>query len=146
MLLPSHDALRTPLLLDSQTTPKILPELLSEARPYGADWLGLRIISEETQSLSARDGKPEGEPDEIVQQAAQRVKADEDGKRVVFFAVGVDKADILRLSEIAVRKPVKLKGLNFVEMFVWLSRSTQGAARSKGDDQVALPPPGWGTV
>jgi len=92
------------------------------------------------------DGKPEGEPDEIVQQAAQRVKADEDGKRVVFFAVGVDKADILRLSEIAVRKPVKLKGLNFVEMFVWLSRSTQGAARSKGDDQVALPPPGWGTV
>ena len=92
------------------------------------------------------DGKPEGESEELVQQAAQRVKDDETGKRVVFFAVGVEKADMVRLSQLVVRAPVKLVGLNFVEMFVWLSRSTQGVARSKADDQVALPPPGWGTV
>jgi uncharacterized protein YegL len=51
-----------------------------------------------------------------------------------------------KLKQIAVRAPVKLHGLNFVEMFVWLSRSTQVISHSKVHDQIALPPPGWGTV
>jgi len=51
-----------------------------------------------------------------------------------------------RLRNIAVRAPVKLVGLNFVEMFVWLSQSAQAVSHSKPDEQVALPPPGWGTV
>lgn len=92
------------------------------------------------------DGKPEGEAPEIVERAAQRIKKDEDNKRVAFFAVGVEGADMARLGEIVVRTPVKLRGLNFVEMFVWLSRSTQAVTRSEIDEQVALPPPGWGTV
>jgi len=92
------------------------------------------------------DGNPEGEPDNVVQEAAKRLKDDEADKRVAFFAVGVESADMERLGEIVVRTPVKLRGLNFVEMFVWLSRSTQAVAHSKVDEQVALPPPGWGTV
>lgn len=92
------------------------------------------------------DGEPQGEPDEIVAQAAQRIHDDEENRRVAFFSVGVEGANMDRLRQIAVRAPVKLIGLNFVEMFVWLSRSTQAVSHSRTDDQVALPPPGWGTV
>lgn len=92
------------------------------------------------------DGEPQGEPDNVVQQASQRLKSDEANKRVAFFAVGVENANMARLGELVVRAPVKLIGLNFVEMFVWLSRSMEKVAQSKTDEQVALPPPGWGTV
>lgn len=92
------------------------------------------------------DGEPQGEPDTVVQQASQRLKNDEAAKRVAFFAVGVENANMSKLAEIVVRTPVKLIGLNFTEMFVWLSRSMEAVAQSKTDEQVALPPPGWGTV
>jgi uncharacterized protein YegL len=53
-----------------------------------------------------------------------------------------------RLSQIAVRSPLKLKGLNFIEMFVWLSASMSAVSHSQVDvdEQVALPPIGWGSV
>lgn len=92
------------------------------------------------------DGAPQGEPDDVVEDAARRVRAEEADRRVAFFAVGVEGADIARLEKIAVRTPVKLIGLNFVEMFVWLSASMQKISQSQVDEQVALPPPGWGKV
>jgi len=93
------------------------------------------------------DGEPQGESEEAVQTAVRRIRDDEAEKRVAFFAVGVERANMERLKEIVVRTPVKLRGLSFVEMFVWLSRSSQAVAHSKlEDEQVALPPPGWGTV
>jgi uncharacterized protein YegL len=92
------------------------------------------------------DGAPQGEPEEVVQKAAQRIQQAENNKQVAFFAVGVENADLAQLSEIVVRTPVRLKGLNFVEMFLWLSASMSAVSHSKLDDQVALPPPGWGTV
>lgn len=51
-----------------------------------------------------------------------------------------------RLSLIVERAPLKLKGLDFREMFIWLSASMQMVSHSKVDEQVALPPPGWGAV
>ena len=93
------------------------------------------------------DGEPQGEQADVVEQAARRIKEDEEKKRVAVFAVGVEGANMAKLAQIVVRTPVKLIGLNFVEMFVWLSRSTQAVSNSQIDDQqVALPPPGWGTV
>jgi uncharacterized protein YegL len=92
------------------------------------------------------DGEPQGEPDQILRDVIKRVHEEEANKRVAFFAVGVEKANMEKLAQIAVRTPVKLQGLNFVEMFVWLSRSAQAISHSKVDEQVALPPPGWGTV
>ena len=92
------------------------------------------------------DGEPHGEPDELLQQAAKRVHEEEEAKRVAFFAVGVERANMARLNQFVVRTPVKLRGLNFVEMFVWLSRSAQAVSHSKMSEQVALPPQGWGTV
>jgi uncharacterized protein YegL len=92
------------------------------------------------------DGEPQDEPDDVVESAAQRIKEEEMHKRVAFFAVGVENANMVRLAEIAVRTPMKLKGLNFVDMFVWLSASMQAVAQSKPDEQLALPPPDWGTL
>ena len=92
------------------------------------------------------DGEPQGEPSDIIEQATRRINDDEANKRVAFFAVGVENANMERLQTLSVRAPVKLIGLNFTDMFIWLSRSTQAVSHSKMDDQVALPPPGWATV
>jgi uncharacterized protein YegL len=92
------------------------------------------------------DGAPQGEPAGVVEDAARRVADEELNKRVAFFAVGVENADMDKLAAIATRAPVKLKGLDFVEMFVWLSASMQRVSQSQVGDQVALPPPGWSTV
>ncbi|MHB0936358.1 MAG: vWA domain-containing protein [Armatimonadota bacterium] len=83
------------------------------------------------------DGKPKGEPDGTIENAIRRLHEAEGGKRVAFFSVAVKGAYIEKLREISVRPPVYLEGLNFVELFVWLSRSTQQVVHS----QVPLPPP-----
>ena len=48
------------------------------------------------------------------------------------------------LSRISVRTPIKLKGLRFTELFLWLSASMSAVSHSRLDEQVALPPLGWG--
>lgn len=92
------------------------------------------------------DGEPQGESDSSVEQATQRIKNEEENQRVAFFAVGVEAANITRLSQIVVRSPLKLTGLNFQEMFIWLSASMQRVSQSRPNEQVPLPPPGWGTI
>ena len=92
------------------------------------------------------DGEPQGELDHLIEQAAQRLQVDEANKRVAFFTVGVENANMMRLNQLAVRTPLKLKGLNFIEMFVWLSASMSAVSHSQVDEQVALPPIGWGTL
>jgi uncharacterized protein YegL len=92
------------------------------------------------------DGEPQGEPDDLIEQASQRLQSDESNKRVAFFSVGVENANMTRLTQLTVRTPLKLNGLNFVEMFVWLSASMSAVSHSKVDEQVALPPIGWGSV
>ena len=92
------------------------------------------------------DGEPQGEVPEQIQRAAERIREDEEGKRVAFFAVGVEGANLEALSAVVVRPPMKLIGLNFREMFVWLSASMQKVSQSQPNDQVALPPAGWGAV
>ncbi|MBD2342583.1 vWA domain-containing protein [Anabaena subtropica] len=92
------------------------------------------------------DGEPQGELDHLVEQAALRLQGDEVNKRVAFFSVGVENANMTRLNQIAVRTPLKLKGLNFIEMFVWLSASMSAVSYSQIDEQVALPPIGWGSI
>jgi uncharacterized protein YegL len=92
------------------------------------------------------DGEPQGELDDIIEQAIKRIQEDEVNKRIAFFTVGVENANMNKLSEIAVRTPLRLKGLNFIEMFVWLSASMSAVSHSKVDEQIALPPIGWGSI
>jgi len=92
------------------------------------------------------DGESQGETQQIVATATERIRYEEAAKQIAFFAVGVDNANLEALSQMVVRAPLKLKGLQFREMFVWLSTSMQRVSHSQVDDQVPLPPPGWGTV
>ncbi len=89
----------------------------------------------------------DGAPTDEWQRAAQRVKQSEEEKTVAFFSVGVKGADMNTLSQISVRQPVALKGLNFREMFVWLSQSLTSVSHSQPEDQLPLKPPtGWAEV
>jgi uncharacterized protein YegL len=93
------------------------------------------------------DGTPTGETADTLRKAARRVHAGETEKHLAFFGVGVGRANMGFLAKIGVRLPIYLKGLRFVDLFVWLSRSTQQVAHSQVGDQVPLPPLGdWGTV
>jgi uncharacterized protein YegL len=89
------------------------------------------------------DGEPQGEPEDVVAKAAFRVRQAEQRKQVAFFAVGVENANLQKLGQIVQRQPLRLKGLDFREMFVWLSRSMQSVAHSRPDEQVRLAPTGW---
>ena len=89
----------------------------------------------------------DGHPTDSWDEAARRVHEAEAAGRVAFFAVGVEGADMEILSRIAVRDPLKLSGLQFVELFLWLSQSQRAVSTSKPGDQTALPPvDGWAVV
>ena len=79
-------------------------------------------------------------------EASLRIRDDEVNRRVAFFVVGVEGADIPYLREMVVRVPLRLKGLSFNELFVWLSRSMHAVAQSKEGDEVPLEPPGWAVI
>lgn len=89
------------------------------------------------------DGEPQGEPPAEVERARARLREAEEAKRVAFFSVGVEGANLQRLAELSVRQPLRLRGLDFREMFVWLSRSMQSVAHSRPDERVRLQPTGW---
>lgn len=90
------------------------------------------------------DGGPD--PNDPWQAAAVQVKQGEASKSFAFFSVGVEGANLGILSQIAERQPVKLKGLNFRDLFLWLSQSMQAVSQSSPADKVNLPPPGWAEI
>ncbi|MBF0344859.1 MAG: VWA domain-containing protein [Nitrospirae bacterium] len=83
---------------------------------------------------------------------AQKVKDGERNSKFMFFAVGVDNANMKKLQAIAPpeRPPLKLQEGKFKEMFTWLSKSAQKTSNTKIGEQVPLDnptgPQGWGSV
>lgn len=91
----------------------------------------------------------DGVPTDRWYNAAQRVRQAEAQRRVLFFAVGVEGADINTLRQIAPleRPPVLLNGLDFKSMFQWLSTSMKRVSTSQvGTTMISLPPVGWGQI
>jgi uncharacterized protein YegL len=85
----------------------------------------------------------DGAPTDEWRAAAQRVQSEANARRVTFFAVGVRNADMNVLTEITPRA-LKLDGLRFNELFVWLSQSQKKVSGSKPGDQTALAPVTFG--
>lgn len=91
------------------------------------------------------DGAP---TDNAWEAAADEARREEQNNGVTVFAVGVQGANMTTLARFCGRnQPLRLKGLEFHQMFLWLSSSMISVSGSRpGGGQAALPPVGWGYV
>lgn len=70
---------------------------------------------------------------------ADQARAEEEDKRVIVFPIGTEGADFGALGQFSGKTPKKLKGLQFRELFVWLSRSMSTVSASVPGEKVSLP-------
>ena len=128
---------------------------MGEALSYALDLLENRKVTYRNNGIQyyrpwvflITDGAPN--PDSPWQQSAERLKNAEAQRKLSFFAVGVQGADMSILNQISPpeRPPLMLNGLDFRSMFLWLSDSMVRVSSSTvGGDMVALPPVGWGQI
>ena len=103
--------------------------------PYYRPWVFLITDGEPNQASS------------LWPVAIQRVHEFEAGKKINFFSVGVSSANTNLLSQLSnEREPLMLQGINFKELFVWLSNSMISLSDSKPNDEASLPPVTWAKV
>jgi len=89
----------------------------------------------------------DGEPTDSINEASQLVKEGEELKKFSFFAVGVDDANMSILRKISVREPLKLRGMSFRELFVWLTSSMKNVSHSMPNEKLMLQSPkGWAEI
>jgi uncharacterized protein YegL len=114
--------------------------------------LGLDLIQHAKQDLKASgvsytrpwmmvisDGAPSDSQHDWSQAVLECHRAEKENK-VEIFSIGVDGADLSKMSEFSKRPPLILANMRFRELFVWLSASLSAASRSRPGDQVSLPP------
>jgi uncharacterized protein YegL len=146
------------VLSQFQTPDTFIPPKLyaTEDTPMGGAIVGALELIRQRKSAYKAMGIPyyrpwiflitDGEPTDDWKEAAVEIKRGEDNRAFSFFAVGVKNADMETLEKIAVRKPLRLDGLDFRQLFEWLSTSLRTVSRSRVGTTVLLPPPGWAEV
>jgi len=89
----------------------------------------------------------DGAPTDEWHDAASRIKQEEAQKLILFFAVGVQGADMNKLRQITGQNPpALLHGLDFRDLFKWLSTSLKRVSSGKVGEAIALPPMNWGQI
>lgn len=121
--------------------------------PRGGTPMG-QAIAQAVQMVKARKGEykeagisyyqpwvfliTDGEPTDEWRSAADLVRKETAARGLTFFAVAVNNANTETLKVITDRT-LKLNGLSFRELFLWVSQSQKNISRSKTDEQTALP-------
>ncbi len=140
------DAFHPPLLVADGATP------MGQAARIGLQLVRDRKASYKQNGIDyfrpwlflITDGKP---TDSGWEAAAAELAQEEAGRGLSVYGVGVEGADMRCLARFSTqRPPLKLKGLAFEELFVWLSKSLSAVSQSRPGDQAPLPPVGWGAV
>lgn len=137
-----------------QTADNFQPPVLhaSGDTPMGAAITeAIRMVEERKKAYSASGVSyyrpwifliTDGGPTDAWQSVATALRSAVDQRKLAFFAVAVEGADITRLTQLSPRKPLMLKGLRFRELFSWLSNSLGAVSRSSPtQEMLALPPP-----
>lgn len=84
----------------------------------------------------------DGAPTDNINEAVRRLREAQDQKKCTFFPVGVGDADMDTLKQLAGSTPVwKLQGLQFRELFRWLSSSVSQIAKSQPGSKISLAKP-----
>lgn len=87
--------------------------------------------------LVITDGADFSSQPELVDVGAERVRELEGAGRFSFLPVGIQDADLARLAVFtSKRKPAKLMGLKFAELFNWLFQSMREVSRTRIGDRV----------
>jgi uncharacterized protein YegL len=111
--------------------------LRSNVVPYFRPWIWLMT-----------DGRPTDEAN--IPKAAEIVRQGEEQQGFMFFACGVEGADMNALGRIAVRKPLRMRDMHYAEMFRWLSSSMKSTSRSRPGAKASVTnpvaPDGWADV
>ena len=100
--------------------------------PYNRPWLFL-----------ITDGGP---TDKVWQTAAIDCCLAEAAGKLVVFPIGTTNANFEKLSKFSARPPIRLNGLNFMELFIWLSSSVSTTSQEAPGTQVQLPDINWGAT
>lgn len=92
----------------------------------------------------------DGAPTDDWRRAAKLVAEGEERRQFMFHAVCVANASMEVMAQISTRAPLRLKGLQFRELFAWLSSSLSSVSRSTPGQAAALvnpaTPQGWATT
>lgn len=90
----------------------------------------------------------DGAPTDEWQAAASELAMEEERDGAVVFAIGVEGADFDVLRQISRRRePMRLKGMQFRELFLWLSKSQKSVSGSRPGEKAQIPAPtGWGEI
>ncbi|CCF80715.1 conserved hypothetical protein containing Von Willebrand factor, type A domain [Helicobacter bizzozeronii CCUG 35545] len=83
----------------------------------------------------------DGEPTDDISSASRRSSDLANNKKLSIFPIIVEGGDANILGQFSpLRRPVKLKGLNFKEFFKWLAASIAVVSQSRPGQKVSMPP------
>lgn len=136
------DHFTTPVLTTAGLTPmgEAVEKALDMIESRKAEYKQHGIMYYRPWIFMITDGEPQGEPQEVVQQAISRAQTAQEHKHVTFFAIGVENANEQILNQFTPRT-LKLRGLEFEKLFEFLSNSFASLVETQPGDQVRMRPP-----